>query len=251
MKMKKTMSNLKTDTLEINGNKYLVKIHYENRSNSTVSIGKRAINIRIPFFLNRADRLKQLTNMKMWATNKLKENPNLFRKEVQREYNDGDIIKVGDKEFILNKDYKSKKGSSGKVIKDRIFLSISNNLSKEERNKHISVLVSRCIGSIRLPKLKEKIEGLNQEYFNQQINNIFFKYNKSNWGSCSSSGNINISTRLIFAPEEVLDYVCIHEIAHLIESNHSNRFWELVEKAMPNYKEKEKWLKENGNKCNF
>jgi predicted metal-dependent hydrolase len=251
MKMKKRIKNIKTDTLEVNGNKCLVKIHYEKRSNSTVSIGKRAINVRIPSFLDREDRLKQLMKMKIWAINKLKENPNIFRKEVQREHNDGDILEMGDKEFILNIDYKSKKGSSGKVIDDRIYLSISNNLSKKEMNKHISVLLSRCIASIRLQKLKEKIERLNQQYFNQKINNIFFKYNKSNWGSCSSSGNINISTRLIFAPEEVLDYVCIHEIAHLIESNQSNRFWKLVEKAMPNYKEKEKWLKENGNKCNF
>ncbi len=251
MKMKKRIKNIKTDTLQINGNKYLVKIHYERRSNSTVSIGKRGINVRIPSFLNSEDRFKQLMNMKMWAMNKLKENPKLLKKEVQREYNDGDILEVGDKEFIINIDYRDKKGSSGRLIADRICLSISNNFSKEDTHKHISVLLSRCIATIRLPKLKEKIEGLNQLYFNQRINNISFKYNKSNWGSCSRSGNINISTRLILAPEEVLDYVCIHEIAHLIEPNHSKRFWELVERAMPNYKEKEKWLKENGNNCNF
>jgi predicted metal-dependent hydrolase len=251
MKMKKRIKNIVTDTLELNGNKYMVKIHHEKRNNSIVSIGKRAINIRLPSFLKREEKLRQLIKMKMWAINKLKENPNLFRKEVQREYNDGDILEVGDKEFILNLDYKNKKGSSGELIDDRIYLSISNDLSKEERNKHISVLLSRCIAIIRLPKLKEKIESLNQQYFNQRINKILFKYNKSNWGSCSSSGHINISTRLIQAPEEVLDYVCIHEIAHTIEPNHSNRFWELVGKAMPNYKEKKKWLKENGNKCNF
>lgn len=251
MKMKNKIKNIKTDTLELNGNKYLVKIHHEKRSNSTVSIGKRDINIRLPSFLNREDKLKQLIKMKMWAINKLKENPNLFRKEIQREYNHGDILKVGDKEFILNIYYRNKKGSSGELIDDRSYLSISKNLSIEERNKNLSVLLSRCLASIRLPKLKEKIESLNQQYFNQQTNKILFKYNKSNRGSCTSSGHINISTRLILAPEEVLDYVCIHEIAHLIEANHSNRFWELVGKAMPNYKEKEKWLKENGNNCNF
>lgn len=238
-------------SLKINGKKYLVKIHHENRSNSTVSIGKRGINVRIPSFLNREDRLKQLMDMKTWAINKIRENPNLMKKEVQREYNNGDILKVGDKEFIINIDYRDKKWSSGRLIADRIYLSISNNLSKEERNKHISILLSRCIASMRLPKLKEKIEDLNQRYFNQKINNVSFKYNQSRWGSCSFSGNISISTRLIFAPEQVFDYVCIHELAHLIEPNHSKRFWELVEMAMPNYKEKEKWLKENGDKCNF
>ena len=88
-------------------------------------------------------------------------------------------------------------------------------------------------------------------YFNQKINKVFFKYNKSNWGSCSAAGNINISTRLLFVPDDVLEYVCIHELAHLIEHNHSDRFWGVVEKAMPNYKEKINWLKENGHICSF
>jgi predicted metal-dependent hydrolase len=49
----------------------------------------------------------------------------------------------------------------------------------------------------------------------------------------------------------VIDYVIIHELAHLIEFNHSNKFWKLVETAMPNYQEKEKWLKENNYVCRF
>ena len=64
-------------------------------------------------------------------------------------------------------------------------------------------------------------------------------------------GNINISTRLLFAPDDVLEYVCIHELAHLIEHNHSQRFWMLVAQAMPDYTAKETWLKEKGDACRF
>jgi hypothetical protein len=53
------------------------------------------------------------------------------------------------------------------------------------------------------------------------------------------------------APDDILEYVCIHELAHLCEMNHSPRFWALVKKAMPDYKEKEKWLKANGDTCFF
>jgi len=98
---------------------------------------------------------------------------------------------------------------------------------------------------------KEKIDELNKKYFNKKINKIFFKNHKSKWGSCSSNNNINISTRLLFAPEPVMDYVCIHELAHLVEKNHSGKFWNLVEKAMPDYKDKIKWLRDNGDNCNF
>ena len=242
---------MKTDTIEINGTKYLIKIHFENRKSCRVSIRKKTINIRIPSFLSREEKIKQLERMKAWAKKKIMENPERFKPYPQKEYNDGDLLKIGDEEYTFKIEFKDKKTSSALLNGNTIQLVISDNLSKEEQNNHISTLISRCIGSKRLPKLQVKIHELNKKHFNQKINKIFFKYNKSNWGSCSSAGNINISTRLLFAPDEVLKYVCIHELAHLLESNHSKKFWTLVEKAMPEYKEKKQWLKENGDVCKF
>jgi predicted metal-dependent hydrolase len=68
----------------------------------------------------------------------------------------------------------------------------------------------------------------------------------SRWGSCSSSGNLSFSWRLVFAPSEVLDYVIIHEICHLKEMNHSDRFWELVAGLCPDYIQHRTWLKKHG-----
>ena len=242
---------MQTELLEIDGIKYLVKIHYENRSNSRVSIRGTAINIRIPSFLSSTKKNEQLEKMKTWAKNKIMKNPEKFRPKPKKEYKNGDVLKIGDDEFTLRIEFKSKRGSSARPIGNTIKLSISNNLSKEEQSNHISSLISRCIAYKRLPKLQEKIHELNERHFNQRINKIFFKHNKSNWGSCSNARNINVSTRMLFAPDEVLEYVCIHELAHLIEQNHSDRFWTLVETAMPDYMEKEKWLKENRDLCRF
>ena len=80
-----------------------------------------------------------------------------------------------------------------------------------------------------------------------------FKYNKisikelrTKWGSCSSLKNLNFNWRIIFAPKNVLKYLVVHEICHLKEMNHSDKFWNLVEKVDPNYKESRLWLKKNG-----
>lgn len=70
---------------------------------------------------------------------------------------------------------------------------------------------------------------------------------KSRWGSCSSSGTLRFSWRLLMAPFEVLDYVAAHEVAHLGEMNHSDRFWALVAKCVPEHKERRAWLKNQGN----
>lgn len=242
---------MKTDELTVNGIKYLVKIHFENRKNSRVSIRKNAVNIRIPSFLSKEEKADQLNRMKSWARKKLLENPEKFKPEPQKEHKNEDILKIGNEEYSLKIKFEDKKSSSARLTGDTIQLAVSDNLSKEEKNNHISTLISRCVGSKRLPKLQVKIKELNKKHFNQNINKIFFKHNKSNWGSCSRAGNINISTRLLFAPDDVLEYVCIHELAHLLEHNHSKKFWTLVETAMPEYKEKKRWLKENGDICKF
>ena len=69
---------------------------------------------------------------------------------------------------------------------------------------------------------------------------------RSRWGSCTASGDLNFSWRLILAPPIVLDYLVAHEMAHLREMNHSPRFWALVRELCPNVDEAETWLKRHG-----
>jgi predicted metal-dependent hydrolase len=68
----------------------------------------------------------------------------------------------------------------------------------------------------------------------------------SRWGSCSSTGVLSYSWRLIFAPPYVLEYLAAHEVAHLLEMNHSRRFWRLVEKIYPDYPRAKSWLDAHG-----
>lgn len=66
---------------------------------------------------------------------------------------------------------------------------------------------------------------------------------KTRFGSCSSKGNLSFSYRLMMYPDEAIDYVVVHELAHLVELNHSQRFYKVVESVLPDYKERRKLLK--------
>ena len=69
---------------------------------------------------------------------------------------------------------------------------------------------------------------------------------RSRWGSCSSSGALSFNWRLVLAPHDVLDYVVVHEVCHLVEHNHGHAFWQLVEQRRPAYRESKQWLDDHG-----
>lgn len=86
----------------------------------------------------------------------------------------------------------------------------------------------------RLDEYK-KIYGLS-------FNRVSIKKQSSLWGSCSKKGNLNFNYRIVFLPSELQDYLIVHEICHLVEMNHSKKFWQLVEKTVPDYRLKRKKL---------
>ena len=87
-------------------------------------------------------------------------------------------------------------------------------------------------------------------YFANQIGvtygRITIRNQKTRWGSCSSIGNLNFNCLLMLTPPEVIDYVVVHELCHRKEMNHSKAFWSEVEKVLPDYKTRVKWLKNEG-----
>ncbi len=78
-----------------------------------------------------------------------------------------------------------------------------------------------------------------------EFNTIMIRNQRTRWGSCSTMGNLSFNIRLAAAPQEVIDYVVVHELMHLKEPNHSKRFWALVEEACPDFRRQREWLKKN------
>ena len=76
---------------------------------------------------------------------------------------------------------------------------------------------------------------------------ITIRAQRTRWGSCSGKGNLNFNCLLMLAPEEVRDYVVVHELCHRKQMNHSQKFWAEVEQILPNYRLPKKWLKDKGN----
>lgn len=89
-----------------------------------------------------------------------------------------------------------------------------------------------------------RVRRLNQGRFTYRA--IHVKNQQTLWGSCSSQGNLNFNWRLIMAPQEMSDYIIVHELCHTRYLNHSKPYWRLVESLCPDYEEAEKWFREYG-----
>jgi hypothetical protein len=100
-------------------------------------------------------------------------------------------------------------------------------------------------------KAKEKIVPRVRQYAAQMgvlYNKILISDLQYTWGSCTLKGNLNFNYRLIKAPHFVIKYIIVHELAHLLELNHSKRFWTIVQVQMPDYEDAREWLKVHGEK---
>lgn len=97
--------------------------------------------------------------------------------------------------------------------------------------------------------LREFITPLARNYANElgvTFNKVSIRDTKTHWGSCTADGNLSFAFRLVFADPQLVSYIVAHEVAHLVEMNHSKAFWELVEQLCPDYKKHRKWFKEHG-----
>ena len=92
-----------------------------------------------------------------------------------------------------------------------------------------------------LPLVKEYAAKVGANY--NRVKVIELKYR---WGSCTPRNNLNFNWRLIKAPIRIIEYVIVHELVHLLEPNHTERFWQMVKTQIPDYMRAKEWLKENG-----
>ena len=98
-------------------------------------------------------------------------------------------------------------------------------------------------------RARDRLQPAAREYarkLGRRINGVSFRDTTSRWGSCSSRGNLSFSWRLAMAPVAVQDYVAAHEAAHLVEMNHSARYWATLARIMPEYQVQRDWLKREG-----
>lgn len=229
----------------------LVKYYTEKRPNSRFSIGKKEAILRMPTRIRSAEKERLIIQFENWVKEQFDEIPELRARFFGKEYKDGDALTIMEKTYCIHIKKANRKTHHASIKNTDIFIELSDLDDSPFEQKPIKTLLSRVVAQDNMAEIERRVDYWNDHFYQEEINSIRLKRNQSNWGSCSSNRNLNFSTRLLFAPSDVIDYVIVHELAHLKEMNHSSKFWNIVANVMPDYKEKERWLKENGHLCSF
>ena len=162
-----------------------------------------------------------------------------------REFVSGEKLPCLGEEIILRIQHVKCKRTRVILEGNNLVVIIHEGLSQREQRDEVQAALERWY---KQTVRKAIINRLN--YFNEKLRVQFgivrIKSQKTRWGSCSRKGNLNFNWRLAMAPEHIIDYVVVHELCHLVYMNHSKEFWRLVESQIPDYKDKRKWLKDNG-----
>ena len=228
-----------------------VEIFLERRRDTRFGVTGKRITLRMPVGVAPDFIHKQLLELQTWVGRVFIEKPLLRDAFLSKDYRTGDVLLVGKRQYQLEVQVLDRATHTARLTGTTISMQLAAKATDAHRIRSIKTLLSRVVAGDFQAEIQRRVYDWNDRTFRRPIKSINLKYNHSNWGSCSAHNNVNLSTRLLFAPDEVQDYVILHELAHLVELNHSDRFWALVEQYMPDYQEKERWLKANRSKCDF
>lgn len=185
--------------------------------------------------------IRQMVERKAdWIRSKISEKLHAQDSLRPRTYENGEEI------LFLGKAYRLEKVPGGNGVSltgDRLRVGMPSGLTGDERSRIIAIL-SGWYRDQAVRHIAERILFW-RERVNAFPKTMRVKRLRSRWGSCSNRGNLNFNWLLILAPPPIVDYVVVHELCHFHHPDHSAAFWDTVGTALPDYKERRKWLKAN------
>ncbi len=229
-----------------------IRIVVERRNYARISLGKKEIIIRIPKSLTNTEKQKTILKFLSWATEQIQKKQLYINLQNTVEYYQNKKQTIYDKEFIIQIHFiKEGKNKLSFRADQFLYIYLLEHQTSAIKIKEIQRFLLRFTEKYFIQTIQQRTLYWNELYFKERIEKIVLKHTISCWGSCTTKRRLSFSTKLLLAPSNVIDYVIIHELAHLKEMNHSARFWKHVENVMVDYRTHRSWLKQYGHTLDF
>jgi predicted metal-dependent hydrolase len=212
------------------------EVIYSERKTIRISVERnRSVVVRAPYGASERKIREAVELKKLWLYEKINHPQKYNRDSQERKFIAGTSLLYLGKEYQLDA---TRKKLDGVKFDDKFILSKSSLPFAAEllRDWYFEEAKLKIIPKVRY---YSRLLGV-------QHNEILISDLKYRWGSCTPKNNLNFNWRLIKAPMSVIEYVIVHELAHLLEPNHTTRFWSIVKAQIPYYQKAKDWLKEYG-----
>jgi predicted metal-dependent hydrolase len=203
------------------------------RRTAAIHIKNGAVEVRAPLRMPKREIDQFVTAKEKW----IKEH--LAQSLVSAEKRQAFVLNYGDSVTLRGKEYPVAARDGKRTGFDGEQFYLPPELSSEQ----IKYIIGQLYRRLAKMHLCERV-GHYAEQMKLVPSAVKINGAKTRWGSCSTKKSLNFSWRLMMADEAVIDYVVVHELAHIAELNHSARFWKVVADVLPDYKERQKQLKE-------
>ena len=238
------------ESITVKGREFGIEVERVRSRTARVSIRGSTIRMRLPYLMSESDAAKTYSDFRGWALRRLERMKDYAELDPRPGYlplSDGQALDVMGRAFTIRITQSESRTRSTVSADGIVAIRLGNALSGEELRKAAYLSARRLISGRIAGELTAHVRSLNARHFGFELGRVSIRDQATRWGSCSRrTGNININFRLLLAPEGIRDYVIIHELAHLRHGNHSARFWKLVESAVPDYRQRRRWLNRNG-----
>ncbi len=223
---------IKDTIIEYNLEKKRIKNYY-------ISIKDGIVTVKVPSQTSQEKIEQLLFERAEWVLKNVENQKSKIQKPY--EYVEGEIFKVLGKGVVLNVFYEKRKKPNLRFWRNKFLVSLP--LEKQENAKEeIQKLIDKFYTDLAEKEIERAMRKMTMKV-GIAPNEYKIKNLKSTWGNCSTSGNISINKKVVQYSRHAIEYVCLHEICHLQNMNHSRMFWDMVEKYMRDYKKAEEELK--------
>lgn len=222
---------INNEVIEYNLEKKRIKNYY-------IAVKDGKVTVKVPMKTSKEKIEELLDKRAEWILKNVKEQKKK-RKKIP-EYMDGETFRVLGKDVILNISYEKIKKPKLKFAHNKFLVILP------EKEANVKQQVEKLINEFYTELAEKEVEKAMRK-MSMKVgiapNSYKVKNLKSTWGNCSTTGNISINKNVVMYSRHAIEYVCLHEICHLENMNHSKKFWNKVATYMANYKEAEEELK--------
>ncbi len=198
------------------------------------------------------EKIKEITRSRAsWIIEKQEEIKEISEPPLEKEFLSGEKLQYLGRRYrlqLIEKD--EREDVSVSLKKGKFLVKIPEGLDDKKRRKIVREALLEWYYEHAENKLKERVKRY-KDQVGVEPSAVKVKQQQKRWGSCTKNKELLYNWRIVMAPMSIVDYVVVHELCHLKEDNHTDRFWRILKSVIPDYEDRKEWLRVNGPRLVF